>query len=282
MTHFDVLCDDVDHAECVTWDPGGRLVFGTESGGIWAFDVERRSKRLIANVGGFVLGVAVDGDGDTHACVWSDRNVTRCSAAGPPVIESRGAEDRPFRTPNHLAFHPSGHLYVSDSGSSWEARDGVIFRIAPDGAAEVASEARPAFPNGVAVDESGSYLYVVESSEPRLSRLPIDADGSLGPAELVVELPRTVPDGLALVHDGSVAISCFKPDTILLVRKGRVDVLAEDWQGRFLNSPTNLCFFGPDLDRLAAANIGARTIMEIAHSLPAGTPLHYPTLRARR
>jgi len=280
MKRFEVLCGDVDHAECVTWDPNGRLVFGTESGEVWAFDVELRSKRLIANVGGFVLGVAVDGDGDVHACVWSDRSVTRCSAVNAPANESSGAEGRPFQTPNHLAFHPSGSLYVSDSGSSWEARDGAIFRIAPGGGTEVASEAVAAFPNGLAIDSSGSYLYVLESSEPRLSRLQIHLDGSLGPAELLAELPRTVPDGLALTDDGSVAISCFKPDAILLLRNGRIEMLAEDWQGRFLNSPTNLCFFGHDLRRLAAANLGARTIVEIAHPLSAGMALHYPTLRA--
>ena len=65
-----------------------------------------------------------------------------------------------------------------------------------------------------------------------------------------------------------------------LWRDGRVDVLAEDWQGRFLNSPTNLCFFGQKLDRLAAANIGARTIVEIEHALPPGISLHYPSIRA--
>ena len=203
MSRVEVLCDDVDHPECVTWDPRGSLVFGTESGEIGSFDIERGSKRRVAAVDGFVLGVAVDGDGDIHACIQSHRSVIRCSSGGSVTVESLGAQERPFRTPNHLAFHPSGALYVSDSGSSWEARDGAILRIDPSGETVVVSEATPAFPNGIAVDATGSHLYVLESSEPRLSRFPIGEDGALRGVELVAELPRAVPDGLAIAPTGA-------------------------------------------------------------------------------
>ena len=280
MAEIEILCQGVDHAECVAWDPAGNLVFGTEGGEIWALDVNTRAKRRVAVVGGFVLGVAVDGDGDIHACIWGNRSVTRCSpSTGLAAIESLGADDHPFITPNHLAFHPNGSLYVSDSGTSWEARDGAILRIDPTGRAMVVSREAPAFPNGIAVDESGSFLYVLESSEPRLSRFRIGDDGLLGPAKLVVDLPRTVPDGLAFVSDGSIVISLFKPDAILRFSDGQVEVLAEDWQGRFLNSPTNLCFFGEDLGRLAVANIGAQTIAEVMHPPAPGISLHYPRVQ---
>jgi gluconolactonase len=273
---IDVLCDNVDHAECVTWDPRGRVVFGTESAEIWSFDVEHRVKGRLAVVSGFVLGVAVDGHGDVYACDRVDRTVWRCSSDGSVTVRSAGAADRPFRTPNHLAFHPSGSLYVSDSGASWEARDGAILTIDANGDTAVGSSETPAFPNGIAVDPDGTYLYVLESSEPRLSRLPIAEDGALGPVELLAELPRTVPDGIAIVTDGSVLVSCFKPDAILRFRDGRTEILAQDWQGRFLNSPTNLCFFGPGLDRVACANLGDRTIVEVEYAGAPGAPLHYP------
>lgn len=278
MAEFSVLCTDVDHAECVAWDPAGRLVFGTEAGEIYELDPESGAKRRIATVGGFVLGVAVDGEGGVHACVWDSRCVVRCAADGSVAVESRGAETVAFRTPNYLAFHPGGSLYVSDSGSSWEEQDGSILRIDRTGRTEVVSMDVPAFPNGMAIDPSGSYLYVVESAEPRLSRLPIHEDGSLGRPELLAELRQTVPDGVALCTDGSMVVSCFRPDEIFLVRAGNVETLVDDWQGRFLNSPTNLCFFGADLRRLAAANLGARTIVEVRESGLTGASLHYPSV----
>jgi gluconolactonase len=256
-------------------------VFGTESGEIHAFDVNRCTRSKIAAVDGFVLGIAVDGDGDVHACIWDSRSVLRCpSEGGTAVIESQGAEDFPFRTPNHLAFHPDGSLYVSDSGSSWEAQDGAILRIAPTGETTVVSLKAPAFPNGLAIDASGSSLYLLESADPRLSRLEINGDGTLGQPQLLAALPRTVPDGIALASDGSILISCFKPDVILRVCAGHVTVLSEDWQGRFLNSPTNICFFGRGLQRLAATNLGARTIVEIGNAGAPGVPLHYPLRKA--
>jgi sugar lactone lactonase YvrE len=281
MTAVSVIYEDVDHAECIAWDPAGRFVFGTEAGEICALDVEGRVRTTLATVEGLVLGIAIDGDAGVHACASASRSLIRWSAAdGSVVVESRGPKGLPFRVPNYPAFHPDGSLYVSDSGTSWAARDGRIVRVAAEGYAMTVSAAVPAFPNGLAIDPEGAYLYALESSEPRLSRLPIAPEGLLGPPELVAELPRTVPDGVALATDGSVVVSCFKPDLILVVRDGAVETLAEDWRGLSLNSPTNVCFFGDRLERLAATNFGSRTIVEIQTALT-GLPLHHPSTTRR-
>jgi gluconolactonase len=277
MISASVICSNIDHAECVAWSPAGRLVFGTEAGDIHELSIANGSRRHVATLPGFVLGVAVDGDDNVYACIWDSRSILKCSATdGGLTVISSGPDDAPFRTPNFLAFHPDGSLYVSDSGSAWETRDGRIIRIDPTGRAAVASTAVPGFPNGVAVDERGAHLYVLESSEPRLTRLPIRPDGLLGPPQLVAELPGTVPDGLALAADGNYVVACFKPDSVLLIRDGAVETLISDWRGLLLNSPTNACFFGPDLDRLAATNLAGRTIVEITEHNLVGLPLHYP------
>lgn len=276
MREISILRADVDHAECVAWDPAGKIVFGTEGGEIRRYSLDSGDEELLSTVDGFVLGLAVDGAGDVHACVRDSRVVIRCGRESA-WVESRGADGWPLLTPNYPAFHPDGSLYVSDSGSSWEARNGVILRVAPDGSTTVVSRDVPAFPNGLAVDATGDYLYVLESSEPRLSRLAVGTEG-LGRPELVVELPGTVPDGIALTADGAFVVSCYKPDALLVVRDGVAQTLVEDWQGRFLNSPTNVCFFGRALDRLAATNLGARTIVEVTGTQLTGIPLHYPRL----
>ena len=178
-------------------------------------------------------------------------------------------------TPNFPAFHPDGVLYVSDSGSSWDAGDGLVFGIRGDDTTFVASEAPSAFPNGLAVDRSGRFLYVVETADPGVCRLPVEEDGTLGSPEDVVRMPGTAPDGLAFAADGSLIISCYRPDRIYRLSESGLEVLADDPQGRFLAAPTNVCYFGPQLDRLAVANIGAWFISEVLDA-PSGTKVHRP------
>jgi hypothetical protein len=110
-----ILCDDVDHAEAIVWDPfASRLLFGSESGPVTALAIPGGERRTIVDATGFVLGIAVDGDGDVHLCDWTARAVRRCRSDGSGLaVESTGPPERPFVTPNFLAFHPSGTLFVS-------------------------------------------------------------------------------------------------------------------------------------------------------------------------
>ena len=71
--------------------------------------------------------------------------------------------------------------------------------------------ALPRYPNGICVTADGRSLYVAESYLPGVSLIPIQPDGSAGPPEPVCELPRTVPDGVALDLDGTLYISCYRP-----------------------------------------------------------------------
>jgi gluconolactonase len=176
-----------------------------------------------------------------------------------------------FVQPNFPAFAPDGTLYVSDSGM-WAHDDGRIFRLSPDGALEVFSDALPHFPNGCAVTPDGRYLWIVESRRPTVNRF----DLRTGELEEVTRLDGTVPDGLALTADGGMLVSCYRPDRIVhLDATGAVEVVAEDPQGTLLAAPTNVAFAGPRLDRLVCANLG-RWHLALVDSGLRGAPLHYP------
>ena len=78
--------------------------------------------------------------------------------------------------------------------------------------------------------------------------------------------------------------SCVRPGDALARLGGDefailVSTLAEDWMGLTLSAPTNIAFFGPQLDRLAAANIAFQHLAEIATDMR-GAPLRYPVLPA--
>lgn len=269
---------DIDHPEGVCWDPSGAIVVGTEAGQLHWLDRETGAVTRTMRIGsGFVGGIALDGRGRAYACDGGGRRVTRADpATGAIEAYSTGPAERPFTTPNYPVFDRTGRLYVSDSGE-WGATDGRLVVIEPDRTTRLVSTECAGFTNGLAISPDEAFLYVVESTLPGITRVPLLADGSVGPRELVVELPRTVPDGLAFTDDGSLLIACYRPDVVFRWDGRTLGTLVEDWAGTQLNQPTNLAFGGPDLDTLYSANLGGWHVTRIDAGLR-GARLHYPEL----
>ena len=70
------------------------------------------------------------------------------------------------------------------------------------------------------------------STKPGVERAEILADGSLGPAEEVVTIERTVPDGIMFDVQGNLYIACYTPSVIYrLTPEGQLDKLVEDLEG---------------------------------------------------
>jgi gluconolactonase len=259
-----VLVDGLDHPEGVAYDPVQDVVWaGGEDGQLYR--VRGDAFEEVARAPGFVLGLAVDGRGRLAVCASSDGSV--CAFDGEEV--HRLVPGLGF--PNWPAFAPDGTLYVSDSGA-WGADDGRLVRIAADGTVETFSREVPHFTNGCAVTPDGRWLWVVESYVPIVSRFDLQT----GAREEVRTLHGTVLDGIAFTAEGGVLISCYRPDRIYhLDGGGRLEVVAQDPQGTLLAAPTNVCFAGPQLDRVVCANLGRRhlTLMDLGVR---GAPLHRP------
>jgi Gluconolactonase len=259
----------------VIWGEDGYLYAGGEAGQIYRVDVVQQNYVQIASTGGAVLGMAIDGAGNIYACDREQRIVARVTPDGGVSRFATGTSQRPFTFPNYPVFDPVGNLYVSDSGE-WDNPSGCIFRIAPGGEATVWSTSVPHFTNGLALEPTSGELYVVESTHPRVSKIPIRLDGSAGVRETVVELPGAVPDGLAFDQEGRLYIACYRPDRIYrLDPDGRLHVFADDPQGTLLGAPTNVCFGGPKLKSLFVANLGRWHIGRIDVDVP-GAKLNHP------
>jgi len=97
---------------------------------------------------------------------------------------------------------------------------------------------------------------------------------------VVVELPATVPDGLAFDSQGTLYVACYAPDRIYRVAAGgAAEVLFDDWARMSLNAPTNLAFAGDRLDRLLISSLGGYSLMSVDLGVR-GARLHYPRLEA--
>lgn len=267
-----------DHPEAVAWGPDGKAYAGGEAGQLYRFALDGSGIEEVARVaGGFMQGLAHDADGNTYACDDKSACVHRITQAGEISTYFAGTAEQKIRMPNYPVFDDHGNLYVSDSGN-WRERDGFIWKIAPGGKAEVWDRQANGFTNGMCLSADGKWLYVAESSPPLISRVEIKADGSAGRREVLVELPRQVPDGLAFDIAGDLYISLYNPNIIYrYTAAGELITLYDDWEQFMLVAPTNIAFGGPDMKTLIIASICGWAVHTAPMTVP-GLPLRYPKL----
>ncbi|MFO1121783.1 MAG: SMP-30/gluconolactonase/LRE family protein [Hyphomicrobiales bacterium] len=267
-----------DHPEAVAWGPDGRAYAGGEAGQLYRFGLDGKDFEEVVRIpGGFLLGLAHDAAGNTYACDSQLACVHRISGDGRVSTYSSGTADQKMRMPNYPVFDDAGNLYVSDSGT-WGGDDGFIWKIAPGGKASVWDRSCRGFTNGMCLSADGRWLYVAESTPPLISRIEIGRDGAAGKRSVVVELPRTVPDGLAFDERGNLYISLYNPNIIYrLAPDGTLATLYDDWEQLMLVAPTNIAFGGPDLKTLIIASLCGWAVHTA--SMPvAGLRLRYPKL----
>lgn len=244
-----LLADGVlDHPECVVWDAEERcLIAGGEDGQLYRVALDGSEVDVIAHrKGAFFLGLALDAGGDVFACDMMSGSVVRVSRDGRVTTYGNLVG-----TPNYPVFADDGTLFVTRSGRH-NGGDGGVMRIDPGGATHEVPLTRPlAFANGLALRDGR--LYVVESDAARVVRVSIDG----GDPETVVDLPGTVPDGLAFDTEGALWVSCYQPNRVYrLTADGVLEVVADDPGGWMLPMPTNVCFAGDDLTTVVAACLG--------------------------
>ncbi len=277
LEDMEEIAKGVDHPEGICKTLDGILFLSGEAGQIYRIEPDDTFVE-VANTGGWTLGLAADGDGKIYACDPVKKRVFRVDPGSGAVEEfSAGTSEAPFKNPNWGAFDSRGNYYVSDSGG-WKAADGRIHVVRPGRVTEVWSEESRDFPNGLAVAPDESSLWVLESTPGRMVKFPILADGTAGPMEVVTNLTGSVPDGLAFATDGSVVVSCYRPDIVYRWSEGSgLEVLGHDPEGTVLAAPTNVVFTGPDLDILVVPNIGRWHATRFRVPGLTGVPLFYPS-----
>jgi sugar lactone lactonase YvrE len=123
---------------------------------------------------------------------------------------------------NDMVVGADGRAYVGSFGFDLHGGADValsqITLVQPDGTAELVGEPL-SFPNGLAITADGSTLIAAESFGNRLSAMPINADGTLGPRRTFAELGPFPGAGPA---DAVMAMLTFGPDGICLDAQGAV------------------------------------------------------------
>lgn len=147
----------------------------------------------------FPLGVAVDGVGNVYVADASNRSVRKVSAAGVVTTIARG-----FEFPMMVAVDSAGNVFVSDTNAF------VIKKVTPTGEVSTfagsgirgflnggATDARFAYPDGLAVDSSGN-VFVADMYNNVIRKIT--------PAGFVTTLAGTGGIGMS---DGTGATATF-------------------------------------------------------------------------
>lgn len=258
-----VLVSGLDHPEGVAVAPDGTVYAGGEAGQVYRVELDGRLEE-IANTGGFNLGLCVAPTGDVLIADTSNRIIWSWTEATGLNALLSSTDEAPFLHPNAIAASSQG-IYFSDSGN-WQKADGTVWLIATDGSARIVTAEANRYTNGLAISPDGAWLYAVESNFG-VVRLPIQADGSLGLAETVLELADEVPDGVAFSPTGDLYVSFYQPNAVgRLTPEGEWTIVLHDPQAQLLSMPTNVAFL-PD-GRMVIANLGGWHLAVSTISLP--------------
>jgi sugar lactone lactonase YvrE len=246
----------LDHPEGVAVARDGAVWCGGEGGQIYR--IADGAIEQVATTGGFCLGLAFDAENRLYVCDLAHAAVFRLDTrTGALERFADGVPGHRFLTPNAIAVDARGDLLVSDSGRPHEPRAGLV-RLRADGSGELWSDEPLNFANGLALSADGRTLYVVETWARRIRAFPVGGDGV---ASTVVELPGTVPDGVAVDSAGDLWVACYEPSQVLHVtRDGAVRVAAADPDAHLLCHSTNVAFRGT---ALIAANLGRWHLTQI-------------------
>ena len=253
-----IFAGGLDHPEGVAVAYDGTVYAGGEAGQVYRISPDGRKLEIIANTGGFCLGLTLDQQDNLYICDCKRKAVLKLSTKGDVSVFVEAVGGRKLIQPNFGVFDSKGNLYFSDSGD-WKKTNGVIYRAAPDGTASVFSPGPFHFANGLALDASEQYLYAVESNRNHVLRIKIGPDGTALETEVYAAGLGSVPDGLAFDAQGNLYVTTYGSSAIYRVTPDRrVDVLCQDVESELLCLATNCAFGGPGFDQLLVANLGVQ------------------------
>jgi gluconolactonase len=253
-----IFAHGLDHPEGVAVAHDGTVYAGGEAGQVYRISPDGTQLEIIANTGGFCLGVTLDQQDNLYICDCKRKAVLKVSSKGDVSVFVEAVGSRKMIQPNFSVFDSKGNLYFSDSGE-WKKTNGVIYRAAPDGTAAVFSPGPFRFANGLALDASEQYLYAVESNMNHVLRIKIRPDGTAGETEVYAAGLGSVPDGLAFDAQGNLYVTTYGSSAIYRVTPDRrVDLLCQDVESEMLCLATNCAFGGPGFDQLLVANLGVQ------------------------
>ena len=259
----------LQHPEGVAVGPDGWVWAGSENGQILRIAPDGSSIEEVASTGGFLLGLAFDGDRALFACDSRHRAVFRLDLADRSLrrFTAPGIE-----VPNYAVVDRArGRLYVSDTRAPSDPGPSIWSYDLETGTGDVWHAGPFDHANGMALAPEGDALFLCETFARRITRIAIAAEGSAGEATTWSDDLPGLPDGLAFDDSGALFVGCYEPSRVLRIPAGGgpSEIYIEDATAHVLAHPTNIAFDGA---ALFTANLGRWHVTKIDTDT-FGTPL---------
>jgi sugar lactone lactonase YvrE len=253
------VCTADGYGRCSQIDPNGRTTF-------------------FGNLGGLPNGICIDPDGNCIVANIGNGEVQSLSFEGRHTVLMTEAQGKRMFTPNFPFLDFAGRLWVSNSTDNPDI-DASLQGPIPDGCLVLMENNRPprivadgiCFANGVALDADEKFVYVAETMKRRVLRFKINADNSVGQAE--VYGPEFLgkfgfPDGIAFDEAGNLWVTFPAANAVGFINPpGLLEIYVEDPQGFVINRPANICFGGKDRRTAYIGNLGGTNVpfFEVPH-----------------
>ncbi|MBP1934465.1 SMP-30/gluconolactonase/LRE family protein [Ammoniphilus resinae] len=244
----------LSHPEGLAFDKEGNLWCGGERGEIYRIDPNGQSLEIVANTGGFSLGMAFDRQDLLYVCDNKHNAVFRLNIRTNELTRFIDGAKEGIRVPNFPVIdHQRNCLYVSDSYEFGGKGPGVWRFDLTTGEGGLWFKEAMNFANGMVLSLDGNVLYVAETFGKQISAISIMEDGSAGGKQFVASIDA-LPDGLSVDQVGNIYVSCYEPSMLYRIkREGEVEVLIHDQDAHTLCHPTNCAFWE---DELYTTNLG--------------------------
>lgn len=223
-------------------------------GTLWCVDIPYGRIFKVSPSGEFSVALEYDGEPNGLAIHQDGRIFVADYAHGIMVFDPRTGQISPFLTRvrlerlkavNDLTFADNGDLYFTDQGlTGLHDPTGRVFRVRPDGHVDCLLDNIPS-PNGIAVDPTGTMLYVAVTRANAVWRVPLMKDGTVAKVANFIQLSGGGgPDGLAVDGAGGLAVAHIGLGVVWLFdRRGRPVGRVQSTQG---DHTTNMAFGGPE------------------------------------
>jgi sugar lactone lactonase YvrE len=232
------------HPEGICVDSNGDIWCSGEEGQIYRIYRDGSNLRLVAKTDGFGLGITLDDKGRVYLCDAKHACVFRYEPDTGKLYRFAVGNDREqMKCPNYAIVDTLRNcVYVSDTQKNGP---GVWRFDLESGCGDLWYAGNCFFANGLALSQDNNELYLVETDIGLISKIKILSDGSAGEKTRVLELPGTVPDGLAFDYKGRLYISCYAPSMIYRLNlDDQLEVIIQDEHSRKICFPTNMVFRG--------------------------------------
>ena len=269
----------VDHPESIGIGPNGEAYTTGTGCQVYRINLDTNAGDQFSSTETRCLGSAVDAEGNLYVAHCGKGDVLKITPDGEQSVYAAAPGGEMMQCPNYPAFDKAGNMYLSESGDWSGEINGYIRKIAPGSNVAEKWYSQPVdTPNAIALDADEKYLYFVETFGESIARIAINADGSAGKFERVINMHRCIPDGIAFDNENRLWIACHRPDALFYLEldTNKLHLFCEDWKGEALRGPTDVAFAGPNLDIMLAASLDNLTVHRFDNTGVTGLKLNHP------